>query len=316
MPINREPQLAPSDVKLLRLFLKVVECGGFSGAQAELNVSASSISTQMATLESRLGIRLCERGRVGFRLTEKGRRVHASALRLEDAIDVFRLDIGEMRGKLVGELQIGIVDSTVTNPDCRLHAAVARFSRRDHAVHITLHIGEPAALEKRLLEGRLHIGIGAFYHHVPGLSYQHLFFEEHSLYCSVAHPFFERAPNRLASEEVLRAACVSRGYIARQAAPIPGLSVAATAYDMEASLMLIRSGAYIGHLPKHFAREWENLGELRCILPTQFDFVSDFEYALRKGVSSLRLVQAFLDDLRHAHPNTDHMRGVVEIEGQ
>lgn len=301
MPITREPQLAPTDIKLLRLFLKVVECGGFSGAQAELNVSASSISTQMATLESRLGVRLCERGRVGFRLTEKGRRVHASALRLEDAIDTFRMDIGEMRGKLVGELQIGIVDNTATNPDCRLHDAVALFSRRDHAVHVALHVAEPATLEKRLLDGRLHLAVGAFYHHVPSLAYRHLFFEEQSLYCGAAHPFFGRAPDRIAAEEVLSAAYVGRGYIARHAPPVAGLNVAATSYDMEASLTLIRSGSYIGHLPKHFAGEWEARGELRPVLPAQFDFRSDFEYVLRKGVSSLRLVRAFLEDLRRAH---------------
>jgi len=301
MSANREPQLAPSDIKLLRLFLKVVECGGFSGAQAELNVSASSISTQTATLESRLGVRLCERGRVGFRLTEKGRRVYASALRLEDAIDTFRMDIGEIRGKLVGELQVGIVDSTATNPDCRLHEAVTLFSRRDHAVHITLHVAEPAALEQRLLDGRLHIGIGAFYHHVPGLAYSHLFHEGQSLYCGKGHPFFRRAPNDLEAEEVRAALYVGRGYIARDLPPVAGLNVAATAFDMEASLTLIRSGSYIGHLPRHFAQDWELRGELRCILPEQFDFISEFEDVQRRGGASLRLVRAFLEDLRRAH---------------
>jgi LysR family transcriptional regulator, transcriptional activator for bauABCD operon len=304
MPVNREPQLAPSDIKLLRLFLKVVECGGFSGAQAELNVSASSISTQMATLESRLGVRLCERGRVGFRLTEKGRRVHASALRLEDAIDTFRMEIGEMRGKLVGELQVGIVDSTASNPDCRLHDAIARFSHRDHAVHIALHIAEPASLERRLLDGQLHIGIGAFYHHVPGLIYSHLFHEEQSLYCGAAHPFFHRAPHELTPEEVQAALYVGRGYIARDLPPVASFNVAATAFDMEASLTLIRSGSYIGHLPKHFGQGWEARGELRRILPGRYDFKSEFEDVLRKGVSSLRLIRAFLEDLRSAHGMT------------
>ena len=79
MPLSHDPQLDPSDIKLLRLFRKIVDCGGFAGAQAELNVSASTISSQMSTLESRLGMRLCDRGRVGFRVTDKGWRVYASA---------------------------------------------------------------------------------------------------------------------------------------------------------------------------------------------------------------------------------------------
>jgi hypothetical protein len=52
---------------LLRLFVSVVECGGFSAAQGELGLSQSSISQQMAKLETRLGYRLCSRGKGGFR---------------------------------------------------------------------------------------------------------------------------------------------------------------------------------------------------------------------------------------------------------
>lgn len=302
MALSREPQLDPSDIKLLRLFLKVVECGGFSGAQAELNVSASTISTQMATLESRLGMRLCDRGRVGFRLTDKGRRVLAAAQRLEEAIDLFRADIGELRGRLVGDLHVGIADSTVTNPDCRLHDAISLFSARDNAVHITLHVNEPAEIEKRLLEGKLGIGISAFYHHVPGLTYEHLFFEEQRLYCGRAHPFFRRKADRLSAEEVMEGDYVARGYmVQRQASPVSGLKVSATAYDMEATLTMIRSGAYIGHLPKHYAAAWEQRGDLKEILPERFAFESDFEFAVRKGSGDLRMVATFLEDLRAAH---------------
>lgn len=301
MPLSREPQLDPSDIKLLRLFLKVVECGGFSCAQAELNVSASTISTQISALESRLGMRLCDRGRVGFRLTDKGRRVCAAALRLEEAIDLFRGDIGELRGKLFGDLNIGIADSTVTNPDCKLHDAIALFARRENAVHITLHIGEPGLIEKRLLEGKLNIGITAFYHHVPGLSYEHLFFEQQGLYCGRNHPLFGRKPSSIKDEEVMEANYVARGYmIHRHATPIAGLKVAATAYDMEAALTVIRSGAYIGHLPRHYASDWEDCGELREILPNRFKFRSDFEVAIRKGPGELRVLTTFLEDFRRA----------------
>lgn len=302
MPLSREPQLDPSDIKLLRLFQKVVECGGFSGAQAELNVSASTISTQMAALESRLGMRLCDRGRVGFRLTDKGRRVYAATLRLEEAIDAFRSDIGALHGKLVGELHVGIVDTTVTNPDCRLHDAISLFTARDHAVHITLHVGEPAVIEKGLLEGRLSIGISAFYHHVPGLAYEHLFFEQHGLYCGRRHPLFAVDEDDLSVADILCADYVTRGYMVhRQAAPLAGLKVAATVFDMEATLTMIRSGAYIGHLPKHYAASWEDRGELRELLPSRFGFLSDFEFAVRKGTGDLRLIRTFINGLQKAH---------------
>lgn len=302
MRLSREPQLDPSDIKLLRVFRKIVECGGFAGAQAEFNVSPATISTQMAALESRLGMRLCDRGRVGFRLTDKGRRVYAASIRLEEALEGFRGDIGELRGRLVGELHIGIVDNTVTNPAARLHEAIRLFNERDNSVHITLHVAEPAMIEKRLLDGSLHVGIAAYYHHVPGLAYEPLFKEAHALYCGRRHGLFARPEKEITPEAVMAADYVNRGYMVHgPATPIAGLSIAATAYDMEASLTLIRSGFYIGHLPLHYAEAWTQRSELRVLLPQRFSFHSDFEFAVRKGLADLSVLEAFTEDLRTAH---------------
>lgn len=46
------------DLKLLRAFDTVVRCGGFSAAQAMLNISQSMISEYMGQLEIRLGAKL------------------------------------------------------------------------------------------------------------------------------------------------------------------------------------------------------------------------------------------------------------------
>src|SRR5579864_938231 len=69
---NMLQQLSDLDLRLIRVFLSVLDAGGVSAAQTALNVSQSTISTQLATLETRLGFRLCERGRAGFRLTPRG----------------------------------------------------------------------------------------------------------------------------------------------------------------------------------------------------------------------------------------------------
>ena len=61
------------DIRLLRVFKTVVECGGFSAAEVELNIRRAAISQHMADLERRLGLTLCRRGRAGFRLTDEGR---------------------------------------------------------------------------------------------------------------------------------------------------------------------------------------------------------------------------------------------------
>ena len=49
--------LSESDIRLLKVFAKVVDAGGFSAAQIDLNISQSTISTHMTALEQGLGMR-------------------------------------------------------------------------------------------------------------------------------------------------------------------------------------------------------------------------------------------------------------------
>lgn len=83
-------QIQDNDPKLLRIFSAVAECGGFSAAQAQLNMNQSAISTCMAQLEARLGMRLCNRGNAGFSLTEGGEFILLEMQRLFSAVDISR----------------------------------------------------------------------------------------------------------------------------------------------------------------------------------------------------------------------------------
>ena len=49
--------------------------GIFQVAESELQLGLPSISRYIKDLETRLGVRLCRRGRVGFSLTDQGRRI-------------------------------------------------------------------------------------------------------------------------------------------------------------------------------------------------------------------------------------------------
>ena len=68
-------QLSDMDLRLLQVFKAVVECGGMSAAELELNIGTSTVSRHMKDLETRLGLTLCRRGRAGFALTAEGQRV-------------------------------------------------------------------------------------------------------------------------------------------------------------------------------------------------------------------------------------------------
>ena len=80
-------QLADMDLRLLQVFKSVVECGGLSAAELELNIGTSTVSRHLKDLETRLGLRLCRRGRAGFALTLEGQRVYDETLRLLAGVD-------------------------------------------------------------------------------------------------------------------------------------------------------------------------------------------------------------------------------------
>ena len=56
-------QVSDMDLRLLRVFKAVAECGGMAAAELELNIGTSTVSRHMKDLETRLGLVLCRRGR-------------------------------------------------------------------------------------------------------------------------------------------------------------------------------------------------------------------------------------------------------------
>ena len=185
-------QLRDLDLQLLRLFVTVVESGGFSAAQGELGIGQSTISTQMAKLETRLGFRLCERGKSGFRLTPKGEQVLVATRKLFAAIETFKGEAQGMADKLLGELHIGLSEALADEVLERLGAAIGAFRRRNQAVQIELLSAMPAELERRLLQGQLQLAIGYFSGSQTALDYRPLFSEPQHLYCGRGHALFTR----------------------------------------------------------------------------------------------------------------------------
>ncbi len=90
MAKSRNPslgQVSDFDIRLLRIFKTIVECGSFSAAESTLGLSRSAISLHMGDLEKRLGMRLCQRGRAGFALTDEGREVYRATQTLLAALE-------------------------------------------------------------------------------------------------------------------------------------------------------------------------------------------------------------------------------------
>ncbi|MBS7726097.1 LysR family transcriptional regulator [Pseudomonas lalucatii] len=260
-------QVSDFEIRLLKLFRSVVECGGFSAAESVLGIGRSAISQQMSDLEQRLGLRLCQRGRAGFALTEEGREVYQSTQQLLAALESFRTEVNGLHQNLRGELNIGLTDNLVTVPHMRITHALARLKERGPEVRIHIRMTPPSEVEQGVLDGRLHIGVVPQAGALSGLDYQSLYDERSLLYCAVGHPLFyvddqQLAEDRLDAQDAIAPTFRLPPEIQRH---YQRLNCTASASDREGMAFLILTGRYIGYLPDHYAAAWVQQGRLRAL---------------------------------------------------
>lgn len=296
--------LGDTDLRLIRVFLAVVEAGGVSAAQSALNVNQSTISSQLAALETRLGYRLCERGRSGFGLTVKGQKFVQASRRLLDVVGEFCVEARQLERQLVGRLRIGIIGHTAMSANARLSEAIRRFRARDEAVELTLSMMAPGTLEEEIINGTVQLGIGYFWHRVPSLDYVPLFTEHQIAYCGHGHPLFAHG-GAWPLAAVADHPWVWRSY------PLPDLdlptenwTVSARADNMEAVAVLILSGHHLGFLPEHFAAPLVEQGLLAALNPAVLHYHASFHMVTRRQSQRSEVLQVFLDDIIEAHAHT------------
>ena len=292
-------QVSDFDIRLLKLFRSVVECGGFSAAESALGIGRSAISQQMSDLEQRLGLRLCQRGRAGFALTEEGREVYQSTQQLLAALESFRTEVNGRHQHLRGELNIGLTDNLVTVPHMRIAQAPAKLKALGPEVRIHIRMTPPSEVEQGVLDGRLHIGVVPQSHALSGLEYQSLYDERSLLYCAVGHPLFyvddqQLQDARLNSQEAIAPTFrlppeVQSHYQA--------LNCTASASDREGMAFLILTGPLTGYLPDHYAQAGVQQGRLRVLKPASRFYDVSLASVTRKGRRPHLVLESFLEAL-------------------
>lgn len=292
------------DIRLLRVFDAVVHSEGFSAAQIVLNSSQSTISEQMTTLENRLGIILCHRGRTGFRLTPQGAAVHKAAGGLLNAADHFADEIRTLRStenQLSGPFHLGLIDNTLSDPAAPVSHALQKLTARAPELTLSLFIGSPPELQLRVLQGNLHMAIGVFPTRVHGLKYSPLYREEHALYCTQDHVLCRqpRADEPEWRTQLHDAKIVVRRYMRDRELSLLRVRHAATSVEnIEAQAMLILSGAYIGFLPLHYVESQPWGSQLHRLFPETITLTSELSAIVPRHSNLPRVTHSFFNDLR------------------
>lgn len=99
----------------LRAFIAVVEEGGFSNAAAKLNLSQSAISTQIAFLERRVGLKLFDRSKRPPRLTEAGQTVLDFGKQVVNKTSDLERYVQELSSGTSGEVKFGAISGITTH---------------------------------------------------------------------------------------------------------------------------------------------------------------------------------------------------------
>ncbi|MES2939748.1 MAG: LysR family transcriptional regulator [Pseudomonadota bacterium] len=296
-------QVSDSDIRLLKIFRTVVECGGLSAAELELNIGRSTVSRHVKDLEERLGLVLCRRGRGGFALTPEGQRVYQGALQLLGAMDAFRTGVGDLHAELVGTLGLGLFDKTVSNPDARIADAVRLFRRQAPQVALDVTIGTLNDLEAGVIDGQLAIAIVPDHRRSDSLDYLPLFGEAMHLYCGQRHPLFGVGEQAREWDAVRDCDYAGLAFHSpnMEAAHRFGLRRRASVTDQEGVATLILSGCYVGFLPGHYAGPFVQAGSMRRIGPDDCGYAVQFVAIMRRAPAPSRAACAFRDALAAAH---------------
>lgn len=292
-------QVSDFDLRLLRVFKTVAECGSFSGAESALGITRSAISLHMGDLEKRLGMRLCQRGRAGFALTDEGREVLRASETVLVAIEGFRSEVNQMHQQLRGDLNVAIVNNLVTQPKMRITHALKAVRAEGSGVRINLSMSTPGEIERGLLDGHLHVGAVPLISPLSGLDYSLLYEERSNLYCSHEHPLFAHAAS-VTDDQLAQADAVVPTY--RMTAEAIGLhqllNFGASATDREGIAFLILTGSYIGFLPDHYAATWVEKGIMAALDPNRLYFDAKLAIATRKGRRPNMILERFLNELQ------------------
>ncbi|WP_093281597.1 LysR family transcriptional regulator [Solimonas aquatica] len=175
----------------LAIFQAVALRGSISAGAAQLHISQSAVSKQLAEFERALKVNLFDRLPRGVRLTEAGKLLLGYANRLFALEAEAEQALGDLRQLTRGRIAIG---ASRTIGAYLLPPLLAEFRRRHPAVELSLQVENTRAIETKLLAGEIDIGFAEGVEGSELLEYRVFAQDELVLIAAPKHPACRRAP--------------------------------------------------------------------------------------------------------------------------
>jgi len=137
----------------LQTFLAVARSGNLTRVARELNATQPTVSLQLRSLRTSLGISLFERPGGRFRLTPAGERLRRYAEEALDGLRAMQQDIAVLKGSLTGSFAVGVTYFVVD----RIMPRLPRFRAQFPGVNLQVHVDRPGPLFTQVLAETLDV---------------------------------------------------------------------------------------------------------------------------------------------------------------
>lgn len=300
-------QLGDIEIKQLKIFKAVVDCGGFSASETELNISRPTISNHIAALESRLDMTLCKRGRAGFSLTEEGAVVYQQTNQLLEQLNQFRNTINNLGSSPAGLLKIALSDTFSTDPRCKVTEIFRQFCLQAPDVELKVEVEHMTVMEKLVLNNEVDIAIIPYHRQFEGLDYIHLFTDQNYIYCGHEHPLFNLPEADITDDIINSSKLVHAGLKPHEEIyhQLAHMNLAASSYHYESRIALLMSGFFISFLPEQVALPYVERGQLKAIARQLKSFRLGVAVISKKSAQPNRARDLFLETIRSIHADTE-----------
>lgn len=141
------------DTALLRTFVAICDCGSFTKAAGQVNLTQSAVSLHVKRLEDQVGARLIVRNTRGVRLTEQGEVLQSYARRI---LDLYKEAELRLSRKSDGLIRVGAPEYFDLHT---LSSLLRQFSARYPAIRIHIELGIGPDISALLDEGELDLAI-------------------------------------------------------------------------------------------------------------------------------------------------------------
>lgn len=144
------------NLEQLRSFTEVAHTGHFTRAAERLHLAQPSLSRQIATLETELGVELFHRARGHIALTAAGERLLPLARRMLADADTARSEMAELAGLKRGRIRLGATPTLCTS---LVAEVLAGFHERYPGIDIEIMERGSRSLIAALIEGTLDLAL-------------------------------------------------------------------------------------------------------------------------------------------------------------